>query len=129
MTRWNEKQYLEYIARRSIDLNTGTMVIEADEGPESRLQGKITKYCKDHGYPALSFRQSQKAKGFLTKGWADVTVLLPKSRTIFLELKSSKGILRAEQKGLKQIALYLGHEWYKVTSYRQFLGIVEAKNE
>lgn len=44
---------------------------EADEGPESGLQGKIQKYCKDHGFPCQCNRKSRKAKGFLTKGWFD----------------------------------------------------------
>lgn len=44
---------------------------DADKGPESRLAGKIMKWAKDHGYPCQCFRQSQKAKGFLTKGFPD----------------------------------------------------------
>jgi hypothetical protein len=42
-----------------------------DEGPESILQGKIMKYCKESGFPCLCFRQSKKAKDFLVPGWPD----------------------------------------------------------
>lgn len=41
MTRWSPQEYAAYIAKHEIDLKTGTMA--ADEGPESRLQGKIVK--------------------------------------------------------------------------------------
>ena len=94
-----------------------------DDGPESRLQGKIVKYCKDHGYPVLSFRQSKKAVGFLTPGWPDITIVL-KNRVLFLELKSAKGGLRKEQRETAQMMLFLGAEWYKVKSYKRFLEIV-----
>jgi len=42
-----------------------------DPGPESVLQSKIMKYCKDNGFPCLCFRPSKKAKGFLVPGWPD----------------------------------------------------------
>ena len=126
MVRYTPNEFELYL-RPKLEADTDIDSTSADEGPESRLQGKIVKYCKDHGYPCLSFRQSRKAQGFLKKGWADITILLPESRVLFLELKSSKGIMRAEQKGLKQIASFFHQEWYKITSYRQFLGIMEAK--
>ncbi|RLB94063.1 MAG: hypothetical protein DRH26_02235 [Deltaproteobacteria bacterium] len=49
-------------------LDTGEV---ADEGPESLLQGKIVKYCQEHGLPCQCFRQSRKARGFLVPGWPD----------------------------------------------------------
>jgi len=125
--RWTAEQYKDYIASREIDLKSGIMV--ADEGPESELQGKITKYCKDHGYPCLSFRQSRKAEGFLTPGWPDLTICLStgRVRVVFIEVKSKKGYLRQKQKEIKAMMKYLGHEWYVVKSYKRFIEIIEGE--
>ncbi len=124
MTRWTQTDLNNYMAKHEVDLKTGS--IPADEGPESLLQGKIVKYCKDHGYPCLSFRQSRKAEGFLVPGWPDLTICLPKGTVLFLELKSKKGNLSKEQKEISRLMLYLGHPWRKVTSYKQFLLILQA---
>jgi len=123
MTRWTPEEYAEWETRQRVDLNMAPM--PADEGPESKLQGKIVKYCLDHGYPCLSFRQSRKAEGFLLPGWPDLTVCLSGGHVIFLELKSKHGHLRKKQKDLAQIMLFLGHQWHKVTSYKSFLSIVD----
>ena len=123
MIRYTPQEYALYIEQNRVDLASGVM--QADPGPESNLQGKIVKYCKDHGYPCLSFRQSRKAEGFLVPGWPDLTICLQGGHVIFLELKSKHGQLKKNQKELAQMMLFLGHHWYKITSYRQFLGIVE----
>ena len=44
---------------------------ESDTELESRLQGKIMKYCKENGFPCQCFRKSRKAIGFLVPGWPD----------------------------------------------------------
>jgi len=126
MTRWTQQDYDEWAASQNVGL-TSDIIAEADEGPESKLQGKIVKYCKNHGYPCLSFRQSKKAEGFLTPGWPDLTICLPHGRVVFLELKAKKGYLSDKQKETAKIMCYLDHYWYKINSYKQFLFIVEAK--
>lgn len=119
MTRWTAEEYRDYMAKHDIN----PMV--ADSGPESKLQGKITKYCKDHGYPCLSFRQSRKAEGFLVPGWPDITLCLPKGRVVFIELKAKHGHLRQKQGEIRGMMEWLDHEWYLVKSYKQFLSIVD----
>jgi hypothetical protein len=101
---------------------------EADPGPESDLQGKITKWAHDRGYPCLSFRQSRKAQGFLVPGWPDITLVMP-SRVLFIELKSANGWLRKEQRDIARMLLWLDAEWYQVKSWRRFMEAVNKKRE
>ena len=98
-------------------------IFQPDEGPESKLQGKITFWAKDHGFPCLSFRQSRNAKGFISPGWPDITLIM-KGKILFLELKSAKGYLKKEQKDMALRFFHLGHVIHKVKSYRQFMELV-----
>ncbi len=113
MNNWTEADYRRLQAKKD------------DTEPESVLQSKIVAYCKGRGFPCLSFRKSRKAKGFLLKGWCDVTILFPKGRVVFLELKKPKEVLKKEQAELMQQALCLGHRWEKVTTFKRFLEIAE----
>ena len=97
---------------------------EADEGKESALSGKITKYAKDHGWVGVCFRQSRKAEGFLPRGLPDCVWALPEGRTIWLELKSASGTLKQDQKQIALQLIAMGHEWHEVRSFKQFLDIV-----
>ena len=76
----------------------------ADEGPESRLQSRIVAYCKEWGWPCVSFRQSTHAKGFLTPGTPDLIIAAPGGVSLWIELKGKKGRLSEDQ---KQFALAL----------------------
>ena len=117
--RWTAQDLADYMQKIEAQKDD-----TPDEGKESELQGKIVKYCKDHGFPCLSFRQSRKAQGFLTPGWPDLTILLPASRAIFIELKAKKGILKADQKNMALMMMALGHEWYEIRSYKRFLEVI-----
>jgi len=123
-TRWSPEVLAEYQAKMGRKLWPEKDKAEiADLGPESILQGKITKWAKDEGYPCLSFRQSKKAKGFLVPGWPDVTLIL-KDRVVFLELKAKTGYLKKEQKDMALQFYFLGHEIFRVKSFKRFLEIV-----
>lgn len=122
MTRMTESQYEAYLDKRGLFLCVDDST--PDAGPESRLQGKIVKWAKDHGFPCLSFRQSRKAKGFLTPGWPDITMAIHNNRVLFLELKAKKGVLRKEQTATGLQLTQLGHEWHQVKSFKRFLQIV-----
>ena len=113
--RWTKEHLAEYMSK---------VETPPDVGSESVLQGKIVKWCKDRGYPCLSFRQSRKAKGFLTPGWPDITIAHSDRRVIFIELKSGKGALRETQKIMALQLLQLGHEWHQCKSFKHFLEIV-----
>lgn len=45
--------------------------LPADEGPESKLAGKVMKWAKDNGFPHHCNRQTIRARGLLTPGWPD----------------------------------------------------------
>ena len=102
---------------------------DADLGPESKLQGKITKLCKDRGWPCLSFRQSRKARGFIPSGWADLTILIPlQKRILFIELKSKAGRKTEEQKQMASIFSLAGHPIHEIRSWKAFNSLIEAEN-
>ena len=124
--RWTEQEYQAHLARIRAPLNPFNPEDPdtPDQGPESTLQGKITAWAKERAFPCLSFRQSKKAKGFLTPGTPDIILALPKGQVLWLELKSSKGSLREDQKLMAQELLYLKHKWHCLKSYRKFLDIV-----
>jgi len=100
-----------------------------DDGPESKLQGKIVKWAKEHGRPIQSNRQTRGARTLLTPGWPDITLILP-GRVLFIELKAGKGRLSEEQKQIRLQFMALGHEIHEVRSYRRFLELVSGvKND
>lgn len=125
MTRWTEDQLDEYMAKRDriSPLPSRKDLDEPDEGPESKLQAKIVKWCKDWGRPCQSNRQTARARTILTPGWPDITIIQSNSKVLFLELKSAKGRISPEQCQIKLMFMALGHEVHEVRSYKQFLTI------
>lgn len=123
--RWTEDQLTDYQTRNQELSDTHT----PDNTPESVLQRKINKYCRDHGYPFVSFRKSKRAKGFLNPGTPDLIIGLPAGRTIWIELKDKSGRLSDDQKLFAKKLLFLKHEWYEVRSYKRFLEIIKTKGE
>lgn len=119
MTRWTEARLAEY----QIKMRAQKGSEQADQGLESRLQGKITKWARDNGYPCLSLPSSPKLKGLILPGWPDITLVV-KGRIIFFELKSKKGRLREKQKEMALMFHYLEHTIHKVKSYKKFLEII-----
>lgn len=73
MTHWTEAELEQYMLKRErlTHIPSPTGKDTPDEGPESRLQGKIQKWCKDWGRPCQCFRKSRKAHAFLIPGWVD----------------------------------------------------------
>ena len=122
MNRWTQEEVDEHMAKFGAfdDLND----IEADKGPENRLQKKINRWCREHGYPYLSFKQSKAVKKLLPAGWPDVIIFMKHPRALVVELKSKTGRPSKEQLDYKRVFKFLGWEWYLVKSYKQFLGIV-----
>jgi hypothetical protein len=119
--RWTQQKLDNYLQR---DFLVPKLDAEADEGPESMLQSKIVAWCKSWGRPCLSFRQSKQAKGFIVPGWPDLTILMPKKRVIFIELKSKHGFLKKEQVDFQLQCMALDQEYHIVKSFKRFLEIV-----
>ena len=90
---WTEDQYKEWQATQNAPQSPfGTEDIP-DIGKESKLQHKIEKWASEHGF--LYFHDRSRGKNMA--GWPDLTICLPDGVVLFLELKSEKGVLRAEQ--------------------------------
>ena len=98
---------------------------EPDEGPESRLQGKIQAWAKEWGRPIQSNRKTKGARTLLTPGWPDITLVTTGGKVIFIELKSNRGRLTEDQKQMKLQFMAMGHQIHEVRSYRRFLEIVQ----
>lgn len=98
-----------------------------DLGPESDLQKKIVADATANGWPVLSFRMSKRAYSYLTPGWPDILIAMPKARTVFIETKSATGVLREKQRLLCNMFRMLGHEYYKCKSFKRYLEIKESK--
>lgn len=98
---------------------------DAIDEKESVLQGKIVDWAQRHGYPCHSHPQTQHYVRAHTKGagWSDVTLCI-KDRVVFLELKSKKGVLKEAQIENELKMKYLGHEYYKIRTWREFERIV-----
>ena len=123
--RWTPEELADYMAKH----NAPTWVvpewaIQEDSCTESVLAGKIQKWARDKGYPCQSNRQTKRAKSLLTPGWPDVTMILPKGRVLFLELKGHGGRMSEEQKQLALQFSMLGTLIHRVTSFKRFLEIV-----
>lgn len=97
-----------------------------DEGLESVLSNKVRGYCKQKGYPALIFKQSKLVKTLVTAGWPDGVIALPRGRVLWVELKNKEGRLKPDQHKYRLMLLALGHHWYEVRSFKQFIDIVEG---
>ena len=124
MTHYTEAQYLALISKQALSpVSNG----EADPGPESVLGSKIVAWAKERNYPCLYFPQTKAVRNFLPPGWVDVILALPEGRTAYFELKAKGGKLSDDQKAMRLALMYLGHEWYEVRSFRNFLEIVNRK--
>ena len=118
--RWSQQQLEEYQARQ---LKPGSpIVITPDEGPESKLQAKIEKYCRDAGF----YYFHDYSRNVNKPGHPDLVIALYNGNTIWVELKKAKGRMSEDQKKVFQRLLYLGHDYYIITSFKQFIRIVEG---
>lgn len=140
--RWTHEQLEEYRARQAtrqcranhagyVPLSghsrqiEGQKVSRADPGKESDLQAKIERFLTSKGWYFFHDR----SRGSNAKGQPDLVVALPSGRVLWLELKSAKGRLRAEQKQVRLMLLALNQEWHEVRSFKQFLAIVNGAKE
>lgn len=122
MTHMTEEDYLMMKIRtnRTFDEETD----KANGGPESDLASKIRDYAKQHGYPCLIHPQSKKLSWYLPEGYADVVLSLPHGITLYLELKSKKGVWADNQKLMALQLGQLGHQYCKIKSFKEFLRLV-----
>lgn len=98
---------------------------EAENGPESRLQARIEADLKRRGY----FYFHDRSRGDNEPGLPDLVIAMPKGRTVWMELKAKAGRMTQDQKRVRLILMYLGHEFYEVRSFRRYLEIVDGSKQ
>lgn len=133
--RWTEEQLAEYRERRGalpqLDrsghrLDKGAIPFDNpgdsfDDISESDLRQKCEDLCTQRGYPFFHDRSRRKNE----PGFVDLVIAMPAGRTLWIETKQLKrGRLSPEQKNWRLMLLHLGHEWYEVRTFRQFLKII-----
>jgi hypothetical protein len=93
---------------------------EVDDGPESRIQGRIEDLCRRRGY----FLFHDRSKKVNAPGLPDLIIALPGGRTVWLELKSKGGRMSPEQTLVINQLLLLGHEVHIVRSFKAALASI-----
>jgi hypothetical protein len=118
---WTEDQLTAYMAQRQAHRQpNGGSVDVPDAGPESRLQARCIRYCKERGWPVWHDR-SQKTN---EPGWPDLVIFKPEGEVKLIELKAAAGKLRREQEFMKRQFMFLGHEIEVVRSFKKFCEVV-----
>ena len=128
MTHMTEETYLEvqhrmHTLNESIDKSSES-INELESGLSKWLRG----YCKDHGYPALIFPQTQDVRNFLPAGWPDAEIIVY-NRTIYMELKRPQGGRKSpKQKEMAIMFLHLGHKIHEVKTRKRAIEILYSKD-
>ena len=117
--RWTKADLENYMVSRQKQVEAED---NPDPGPESRLQAKCLKYCREHGWPCFHDWSRKKNKA----GWPDLFCFLPEGRVVLIELKAGNRKLRKEQELLKINLSYLGHGIKVCRSYKRFLEIMKG---
>lgn len=97
----------------------GQEQIPPDEGPETRLQARIRKFCEEAGLPCYTGSMAHRAHR--PKGEQDHTILLPAGRVLFGESKSATGKIKPAQRDNRAVAKRLGHDIRIWTSFEAFV--------
>ncbi len=121
MMRWTPEQHAEYVERikRKFAPKRTDPILNGVDEPESTLQRMIETWCEEHGYPYFHDR----SRGANRSGFPDLVIALPAGRTLWVELKSSRGRMSAAQNRWRMMLLHLGHEHHVIRSYREFLRV------
>lgn len=121
----DEQEFQAFLANRNPGPDYFKMQRQESDTPESALQSKIRDWAKIHGYPCLMHPQNKKLSWFIPPGYPDVVLSLPYGHTLYLELKSVKGIWKEKQRLIFGQLNQLGHQYHIVRSWKGFLEIVE----
>ena len=114
--RWTKEHLAEYMAK----INPREEAQDTpDPGRESYLQSSCIRYCKDHGWPV--FHDWSRKRN--TAGWPDLFIFMD-GRVVLVELKAAGGRLSNDQKTLRNMLKWQGHEVYVVRSFKRFVEVV-----
>ena len=88
---------------------------------ESTQQKKILNFCRNRNILAV------KVDSTSTRGWPDLTCVLPNGVVLFVELKTTTGVVSALQKRMiSKINSNKGNV-YVVRSEKDFIELIESK--
>ena len=88
---------------------------------ESSLQKKILKFCRDNNILCV------KVDSTSSRGWPDLTCLLPNGVVLFVELKIATGVLSPLQKRMISKINQNKGKSYVVRSEKEFIEIVRLE--
>jgi len=97
----------------------------ADPEPESKLQAKVIRYCKENGWPCFHDR----SRKINEAGWPDCFIFLPNGHVVLIELKGVGGRMRSEQKALHLALRWLKHDVHVSRSFKKVVEIIERELE
>ncbi len=96
---------------------------QSDSLDESDLQYRIVDYCRSKGwFPICSGMHKRTSTPI---GTPDFVIYADRGRVFTIETKSKTGKQTPEQLGIQLMLDMLGHKYYLVRSYEQFLEIVK----
>lgn len=96
---------------------------QADTLDESDLQDRIVGYCRSKGwFPVFSGMHRRTS---IPLGSPDFIIYTDNGRVFTIETKSKTGKQTPEQIGVQFMLNKLGHQYYLVRSFEQFLDVVK----
>ncbi len=93
---------------------------------EGKLHNKIIEYLTERRWPYIHSRMDKKATNKL--GTADFVVLAPIANTIVIEAKALNRKQEPDQLAFQILCERVGHQYYLIRSYEQFLDILKAND-
>lgn len=90
--------------------------------PEAELHDAILAECRRRGLCFIHSRMDRAST--IQVGAPDFVIALPAGRTLWIECKSAKGVLRQAQAAFLATLQSLGHEAQVVRSLDQFLSLI-----
>lgn len=124
MATMSSQQLRDYEARmRGVSRQAVPRDSQADTLDESDLQDRIVGYCRSKGwFPVFSGMRRRTSTPI---GTPDFVIYADNGRVFTIETKSKTGKQTPEQIGVQLMLNKLGHQYYLVRSFEQFLEVVK----
>lgn len=115
-------EYQQFLARQ---LKLGGGDSEAPAGPEAKLHEQIIADCQRRGWYYVHSRMDQPTTQ--EAGTPDFIIYAENGRNFAVECKARKGKLSATQQAVAAWLHKLGHEWYLVRSFEEYLHLAPCQ--
>ena len=123
--RMTQEEVYKYNARRKAS-NSAIPKLEVESKSierEKYLHDSIIVECRRMGWAFVHSRMDRATTQ--AKGVPDFIIALPEGRTLWIECKSKIGKQSSEQQAFAYHIESLGHEYYEVRDFGDFLGVVQ----